>query len=106
MGMPRAHSSRHIPNMETMRPLFSSLTLPEATASGLSLGSDFRLWRWIRKAATGPPMREPMTLPRVPAVTPTAVTDSGAPHFRKMGPKAEAVPTPPDIEAEEHWRAR
>ena len=102
MGMPRAHSSRTMPNMETMRLLLSSLILPSAAASGLSLGSAFRWWRLIRNAATGPPMREPMMLPRVPAVTPTVVADSGAPQSMKMGPKAEAVPTPPDMEAEEH----
>ncbi len=40
--------------------------------------------------------------PIVPAATPISVTPSGAPHLAKIGPKAEAVPTPPDIEADEH----
>ena len=40
-------------------------------------------------------------LPSVPAATPTVVA-SAAPIFSKIGPKAEAVPTPPDIEADEH----
>ena len=31
---------------------------------------------------------------------------SGAPMFSKIGPNAEAVPTPPDIAEEEHCRAR
>ena len=89
-----------------MRPLFSSGTLPVISASGLSLGSDFRPWREIRKAATGPPMREPMMLPMVPAATPTVVAESGAPNLSiKMEPKAEAVPTPPDMAEEEHCRA-
>ena len=76
-----------------------------AAASGLSLGSDFRPCFAIRKAATGPPIREPMIFPMVPAATPMVVA-SGAPQPSKMGPKAAAVPTPPDIAAEEHWRAR
>ena len=59
----------------------------------------------IKNAATGPPIKEPMTFPKVPAATPTLVA-LAAPHSSKMGPKAEAVPTPPDMEAEEHCRAR
>ena len=46
-----------------------------------------------------------MMLPIVPAATPTVVA-SGAPMFSKIGPNAEAVPTPPDIADEEHCRAR
>ena len=62
-GHARAHSSSTIPNIETMRLLFSSLILPSTADSGLSLGSDFRPWRLMRKAATGPPMREPLHCP-------------------------------------------
>ena len=50
-------------------------------------------------------IREPMIFPMVPAATPTTVA-SGAPHSSKIGPNADAVPTPPDIAAEEHWRAK
>lgn len=66
--------------------LFNSGTFPVAAASGLSLGSDFRPCFAIRKAATGPPIREPMIFPMVPAATPMVVA-SGAPQPSKMGPK-------------------
>ena len=83
----------------------TALITPVTFASGLSFGSAFKPCFAIKKAATGPPMREPITLPRVPAATPIVVASS-APQPSKIGPKADAVPTPPDIAAEEHWRAR
>ena len=99
--MPRAARSKHIANIMIIFVLSSSGALPVAFASGLSFGSDFKPCFAIRKAATGPPMREPITLPRVPAATPIVVA-SCAPQPSKIGPKADAVPTPPDIAEEEH----
>ena len=92
-------------NMEIILPLSSVAAVPVFADSGLSFGSDFRLLRVIRKAATGPPIKEPMMLPIVPAATPIVVA-SGAPQDSKIGPNAEAVPTPPDIAEEEHCSAR
>ena len=87
--------------MEIMRLLVSGITSPVFADSGLSLGSAFNLWCVIRKAATGPPIKEPMIFPQVPAATPMVVA-LGAPHSSKIAPKADAVPTPPDMDAEEH----
>ena len=52
---------------------FRGKTDSESSSNADSFGSDFRLWRLIKRTARGPPVKLPMIIPSVAAATPISV---------------------------------